>query len=167
MKPLNISGQRFGKLTAMWPAGIQGKLIRWLFACDCGNYHVSSHTHVRGGLINSCGYLRKTVPLINSAFRHGHASRRFNTSEYRCWRHMVERCSNPNYAEWCYYGGRGIEVCKRWRNFENFLADMGPKPKCVNPHDFSIDRINNDGNYEPGNCRWATPYEQTLNRRTG
>jgi hypothetical protein len=79
---------------------------------------------------------------------------------YRAWAAMRQRCSNPNCASWPYYGGRGISMCERWRSFANFLADMGERPKGM-----SIDRINNDGNYEPGNCRWATQAQQNSNKR--
>jgi hypothetical protein len=73
---------------------------------------------------------------------------------------MIQRCTNPNYSDWDYYGGRGITVCQHWTVFGNFLADMGPRAS-----DLSLDRINNEGNYEPGNCRWATRIQQRQNRR--
>lgn len=84
--------------------------------------------------------------------------------EWRCWYNMIHRCTNPNSDLWKWYGGRGIEICTRWlTSYENFIADMGPRPS---PH-HSIDRINNDGNYEPKNCRWATRAEQQANKHWG
>lgn len=95
----------------------------------------------------------------NPAFRHGHTTGKFSPT-YQSWCSMIQRCTNPNRESWPYYGGRGITVCPRWMSFDNFLEDMGERPPGL-----SLDRIDNDGNYEPGNCRWATPEEQHANRR--
>ncbi len=83
----------------------------------------------------------------------------FGTPTYTTWGQMIQRCTNPKSKEYPRYGARGIKVCERWRKFENFLADMGLKPAGL-----SLERVNNDGDYEPDNCKWATPLEQSRNR---
>lgn len=97
---------------------------------------------------------------IPGNYRHGDNCKGNTAPEYNSWRSMRERCLNPKYVKWHRYGGRGITICDRWDIYENFLADMGRKPSSKH----SLDRINNEGNYEPSNCRWATNKEQCANR---
>ena len=103
---------------------------------------------------------RKRPDLARRNFKHGLATRNSPHPLYDSWAAMIARCSNPNNHDYQHYGGRGIRVCRRWRNFTNFLSDMGERPKGL-----EIDRIDNDGNYCPSNCRWATRSQQMSNIR--
>jgi hypothetical protein len=156
-RPLPITNVRFGRLIVIRPVGKDAhRNIRWLCQCDCGNHHVVAAIELRRGKVVSCGCARKGV---NST--HGHAKYGKISPEYRAWRGMHTRCKNQNVKEYKYYGGRGIKIDPRWNAFENFLADVGLRPHSG----LSLDRINNEGNYEPGNVRWATRSEQRRNRR--
>lgn len=159
-KPYTIdrTGMRHGRLVAQWPVGYKHKAIAWLCLCDCGRLTIPSYSSVL-----SCGCLERErrANLAASQTTHGHSAGRFSP-EYIAWMGMKRRCSTSDPEIYKYYKARGITVCDKWRNsFPAFLADMGQKPDPS----FSLDRIDNDGNYEPGNCRWATVAQQNENRR--
>jgi hypothetical protein len=159
-----IPGQRFGRLTTISETyryrperNRSPKRVRvWLCRCDCGNVAPFDAAQLWGSITRSCGCFSKDR-RPDCARTHG---RRY-CPEYNTWAGMHSRCENPKEAGYKNYGGRGITVCERWRSFENFYADVGDRPSPKH----SIDRINNDGNYEPGNVRWATRTEQNRNRR--
>lgn len=153
---LDITGHIFGRLTAIKSTGqIATSGYLWECQCTCGNTVTIAISTLRRGSTKSCGCLRKEMGIENKT-THGMSK----TREHNIWVKMVQRCTNPNDVGYKNYGGRGIQVCDRWHNsFEAFYADMGPS------NGLSIDRRDNDGNYEPGNCRWTNMSIQNLNKR--
>ena len=148
----DITNVRFGRLTAL-----RYEFGKWVCQCDCGNSHSATSTSLRFGYTKSCGCLKKEVTIERST-KHGMS----HSAEYDVWSGMRNRCQNPNNESFFLYGQRGITVCDRWSSFENFYADMGPRPTPRH----SIDRLNNELGYSPENCEWGIPKSQANNRRS-
>lgn len=134
--------------------------VRWLCQCECGNTKIVRGDSLANGNTKSCGCLQKDIARETHT-THGHIRTDKRSREYLTWSGMKARCTNPKASNYKHYGERGITICETWLNsFKQFLEDMGERPENT-----SIDRIDNDGNYEPDNCRWATAAEQRSNQR--
>ena len=170
-KVINLAGQAYGRWTVLGPSSHRGRNRNqyWECRCSCGTEQVAGSSALRSGHSKSCGCLNlDAIRERNTAnAKHG-CSRSINgkpTPTWGSWNSMINRCKTTPYniAKWPDYAGRGILVCERWLGrdgFTHFAADMGERPDGM-----TLDRINFNGNYEPGNCRWATPMQQTQNRR--
>lgn len=165
---LELSGKQFGRLTVIRFHEVRpGRRYHWWCRCQCGKEKSINRQYLVNGKTVSCGCVRdaralETMAANPAAFtgarlEHGLT----DTPTWRSWAAMIQRCTNSRRSNYKFYGGRGIAVCSRWLEFKNFYEDMGARPD-----DMTLDRWpNNDGNYEPGNVRWATPRAQSNNRR--
>jgi hypothetical protein len=148
-KPLELANKKFGRLSVIDQISERTShgSIKWNCICDCGNKVVVRGDYLVKGATASCGCLQKEASRKANT-KHGMSS----SPEYKIWKVINQRCTNPNSAQYRDYGGRGIAVCDRWKHsFENFLTDVGLKPEGKH----ALKRIDTDGNYEPGNCEWV------------
>lgn len=156
MKKLNLIGEKFGRLVVTSKSKDCGRDIKWVCKCLCGEIRKIYAGNLKSGKTRSCGCFN-----IESHTTHGYNKGKV-AQEYKIWASMIQRCHNPNDKSYKNYGKRGIIVCDAWRaSFLDFIEHVGKRPHCK----LSLDRVNNDGNYEPGNVKWSTRTEQMLNTR--
>lgn len=158
----DITGQRFGKLLVVRKelTKARNKKTHWVCQCDCGGTTITTLSDLKSGHTKSCG-CNRIQAAKKASTKHGLR----HTPLYSHWSDIKNRCHNPKYKRFADWGGRGITVCDEWRtDFMEFYNHVINLPHC-GERGYTLDRINNDGNYEPGNVRWATRYEQNMNRR--
>lgn len=154
MRFVDLTGKRYGKLIVLERSNDGKRIIRWVCRCDCGNETIVQGGNLKNGHTQSCG-----CKISESNTKHG----QWGTKLYNVYHGMKQRCYNPKASNYRYYGGRGITICDEWQKYEPFHEwAMGNGYE----EGLSIDRIDNDGNYEPSNCRWEEPTTQTINQRT-
>lgn len=168
MRKHMLGGRVFGRLLVLAPSFVQSG---WVTGCECGEVLVVKANAMLAGRQVSCGCWKNEQAVRNAKAsgpkagatrtRHGRAKDGVRDRAYSTWEGMIARCTNPKTINYRWYGAKGVTVCERWRDFANFLADMGEPPPSL-----TLDRINPFGNYEPGNCRWATHAEQARNKRS-
>ena len=155
----DMIGERFGRWSVVAFHGKRGSQPYWDCVCDCGAQKPVNQYMLRSGGSKSCGCLSREVTGRRS-LTHGHSACGKVSTEYSAWQAMMARCSNPNNSDWPNYGERGITVCERWHKFENFLADVGERPKGM-----TVDRRDVNGHYSPDNFRWISNPDQQRNKQ--